>query len=117
VRRWICNGVKLRAVRALADGNFHCVAQDELVSFDTESGKCLGSAGGEILVPTGNESHPNWLIDIISLTVTGGQSRTEAEFRNLFDEVGFDAGACCSTALLTSSSKRAHDRLGSIASV
>jgi hypothetical protein len=65
VRRWIRNGVKLRAVRALADGHFHCVAQDELVSFDTESGKCLGSAGGEVLVPTGNESHPNWLIDII----------------------------------------------------
>lgn len=80
MRRWICNGVKLRAVRALADGNFHRVAQDEFVSFDTESGKCLGSAGGEILVPTGNESHPNWLIDIISLTITGGQCRTEANF-------------------------------------
>ena len=27
------------------------VAQDELVPFDVVSGKCLGSAGGEILVP------------------------------------------------------------------
>jgi hypothetical protein len=56
---------------------------------------CLSAmnAGGKILVvdpmlPSDTEPHPNWLTDMISLTVTGGRCRTEAEFRKLFDAVG-----------------------------
>jgi O-methyltransferase domain len=56
---------------------------------------CLSrmNAGGKILVvdpmlPAGTEPHPNWLIDMICLTISGGRCRTEAEFCNLFDEVG-----------------------------
>ncbi len=56
---------------------------------------CLSAmnAAGKILVidpmlPAGHEPHPNWLTDMISLTVTRGQCRTEAEFRNLFNAVG-----------------------------
>jgi len=56
---------------------------------------CLSTmnAGGRVLVvdpmlPDSNEPHPNWLTDMISLTICGGQCRTEAEFSNLFNEVG-----------------------------
>ena len=56
---------------------------------------CLSAmnGAGKILVidpmlPSGIEPHPNWLTDMISLTITGGQCRTEAEFRKLFDAVG-----------------------------
>ena len=58
-------------------------------------GNCLSvmNAAGKILVidpmlPAGNEPHPNWLADMISLTITRGRCRTEAEFRDLFDAVG-----------------------------
>jgi hypothetical protein len=49
--------------------------------------------GGKILVidpmlPAGNEPHPNWLTDMFGLAITGGQCRSEQEFRDLFDEVG-----------------------------
>jgi hypothetical protein len=56
---------------------------------------CLSrmNAGGRILVvdpmlPAGSEPHPNWLVDMICLTISGGRCRTEAEFRNLFEDVG-----------------------------
>jgi hypothetical protein len=56
---------------------------------------CLSAMNveGKILVvdpmlPAHSEPHPNWLTDMISLTITGGRCRTEAEFRNLFDAVG-----------------------------
>jgi O-methyltransferase len=55
---------------------------------------CLSAmnVGGKILVvdpmlPADTEPHPNWLIDMICLTISGGRCRTEAEFRNLFDAV------------------------------
>jgi O-methyltransferase domain len=56
---------------------------------------CLSNmnAGGKILVidpmlPDSTEPHPNWLADIFGLAITGGQCRSEAEFRDLFDAVG-----------------------------
>jgi O-methyltransferase domain len=56
---------------------------------------CLSqmNAGGKIVVidpmlPSGAEPHPNWLTDMFGLAITGGQCRSEAEFRNLFDAVG-----------------------------
>jgi hypothetical protein len=36
----------------------------------------------------GTEPHPNWLTDMFGLAITGGQCRSEQEFRNLFDAVG-----------------------------
>jgi O-methyltransferase len=56
---------------------------------------CLSrmNAGAKILVidpmlPDGTEPHPNWLTDMFGLAITGGQCRSEAEFRDLFDAVG-----------------------------
>jgi hypothetical protein len=56
---------------------------------------CLSAmnAGGKILIvdpmlPSGTEPHPNWLTDMICLTISGGRCRTEADFRKLFDAVG-----------------------------
>ena len=56
---------------------------------------CLSkmNVGGKIVVidpmlPDGAEPHPNWLTDMFGLAITGGQCRSEAEFRNLFDAVG-----------------------------
>lgn len=56
---------------------------------------CLAAMNpaGRILVidpmlPSGAEPHPNWLIDIIMLTVLEGRCRSEAEFRHLFGAVG-----------------------------
>jgi hypothetical protein len=51
------------------------------------------NAGGRILVvdpmlPASGEPHPNWLVDMICLTISGGRCRTEVEFRDLFDDVG-----------------------------
>jgi O-methyltransferase domain len=56
---------------------------------------CLSgmNAGGRIVVidpmlPDHTEPHPNWLADLFGLAITGGQCRSEAEFRNLFDAAG-----------------------------
>jgi hypothetical protein len=56
---------------------------------------CLSglSEGGKILVvdpmlPAGTEPHPNWLTDMFGLAITGGQCRSEQEFRGLFGAVG-----------------------------
>jgi len=56
---------------------------------------CLSkmNVGGKIVVidpmlPDGTEPHPNWLADMFGLVITGGQCRSEAEFRNLFAAVG-----------------------------
>jgi hypothetical protein len=56
---------------------------------------CLSAfgEGGKILVidpmlPAGTEPHPNWLTDMFGLAITGGQCRSEQEFRDLFDTVG-----------------------------
>jgi hypothetical protein len=56
---------------------------------------CLSELGegGKILVvdpmlPEGTEPHPNWLTDMFGLAITGGQCRSEQEFRDLFNEVG-----------------------------
>ena len=56
---------------------------------------CLSkmNPGGKIVVidpmlPDGAEPHPNWLTDMFGLAITGGQCRSEADFRNLFDAVG-----------------------------
>jgi hypothetical protein len=56
---------------------------------------CLAemAEGGKILVidpmlPSAVEPHPNWLVDIFGLAITGGQCRSEQEFRTLFDLVG-----------------------------
>ena len=45
----------------------------------------------EHLVPPGNQPFPGALIDISMLVNTGGQERTEAEFRALLTSGGFNA--------------------------
>jgi hypothetical protein len=40
------------------------------------------------MLPAGTEPHPNWLTDMFGLAITGGQCRSEQEFRSLFDAAG-----------------------------
>jgi len=49
--------------------------------------------GGKVLVidpvlPDETRPHLNWLIDLHMLVITGGQLRTEMQFRDLFDAAG-----------------------------
>jgi hypothetical protein len=43
----------------------------------------------EMVLPTGDIPHPGKMLDIIMLTVTGGQERTEPEYRALLNKAGF----------------------------
>jgi hypothetical protein len=43
----------------------------------------------EMVLPTGNTPHPGKMLDIVMLTITGGQERTEPEYRALLDKAGF----------------------------
>jgi hypothetical protein len=53
--------------------------------------------GGKVLVldpmlPDGIEPHANRLVDLLMLVATGGQCRTQAQFRDLFEAGGFRLG-------------------------
>ena len=41
------------------------------------------------MIPTGNEPGLGKIMDLEMLVMPGGQERTEAEFRALFDRAGF----------------------------
>jgi hypothetical protein len=82
-----------------AGGDAYILKRVIMDKFDDEAEtvlrNCLSTMNttGRILVidpmlPAGTEPHPNWLTDMISLTITGGRCRTEEEFRSLFDAVG-----------------------------
>jgi hypothetical protein len=43
----------------------------------------------EMVLPTGDTPHPGKMLDIIMLTIPGGQERTEPEYRALLDKAGF----------------------------
>jgi hypothetical protein len=43
----------------------------------------------EMVLPTGNSPHPGKMLDIVMLTITGGQERTEPEYRALLEKAGF----------------------------
>jgi hypothetical protein len=43
----------------------------------------------EMVLPSGNTPHPGKMLDIVMLTLTGGQERTELEYRALLDKAGF----------------------------
>ena len=43
----------------------------------------------EMVLATGDTPHPGKVLDIIMLTVRGGQERTEPEYRALLDKAGF----------------------------
>jgi hypothetical protein len=43
----------------------------------------------EMVLPTGDTPHLGKVLDIIMLAVTGGQERTEAEYRALLEKAGF----------------------------
>jgi len=65
---------------------------------------CLSELGegGKILVvdpmlPADTEPHPNWLTDMFGLAITGGQCRSEQEFRNLFDAIGLTLARVAAT--------------------
>jgi O-methyltransferase domain/Dimerisation domain len=43
----------------------------------------------EMVLPTGDAPHPGKMLDIVMLVQSGGQERTEAEYRNLLGKAGF----------------------------
>jgi hypothetical protein len=43
----------------------------------------------EMVLPTGDTPHPGKALDMVMLTCTGGQERTEPEYRRLLDQAGF----------------------------
>jgi hypothetical protein len=43
----------------------------------------------EMVLPSGNEPHPGKMLDMIMLTVAGGQERTEQEYKMLLEKAGF----------------------------
>jgi hypothetical protein len=43
----------------------------------------------EMVLPTGDTPHPGKILDMNMLAVTGGQERTEPEYRALLDKAGF----------------------------
>jgi hypothetical protein len=42
----------------------------------------------EMVIPPGNDSHPSKVLDMIMLTFTGGQERTEREYASLLERAG-----------------------------
>jgi O-methyltransferase domain/Dimerisation domain len=46
----------------------------------------------EMVLATGDVPHPGKMLDMIMLTVTGGQERTEPEYGTLLDKAGFRLG-------------------------
>lgn len=55
--------------------------------------RAIGSTGRlliiETVLPSGNIPHPGKMLDIVMLAITGGQVRTEPEYRVLLDKAGF----------------------------
>jgi hypothetical protein len=43
----------------------------------------------EMVLPTGDTPHLGKILDVIMLALTGGQERTEAEYRALLEKAGF----------------------------
>ena len=43
----------------------------------------------EFVLPTGDAPHPGKMLDIVMLTMPGGQERTEAEYAALLEKAGF----------------------------
>lgn len=44
----------------------------------------------EMVLPSGNEPHPGKMLDMMMLVASGGQERTEAEYRDLLGKAGFE---------------------------
>ena len=43
----------------------------------------------EMVLPEGDGPHPGKMIDLLMLVTTGGQERSESEYRQLLDSSGF----------------------------
>ncbi|MEE9593525.1 MAG: methyltransferase [Thermoplasmata archaeon] len=63
--------------------------------------RAMGSQGRVLLLegvlPAGSEPHPGQIADIIMMVMTGGQERTENEFRGLFEQAGLKLARIIST--------------------
>ncbi len=51
----------------------------------------------ESVIPPGNEPFGGKFLDLVMLLIPGGKERTEAEYRTLFREAGFDLSKIVST--------------------
>jgi hypothetical protein len=56
----------------------------------------------EMVLPEGDTPHPGKMLDMVMLTVPGGEERTEAEYRPLLDKAGFQLTRVVPTASLAS---------------
>lgn len=52
----------------------------------------------EMVLPDGNEPHPGKMLDIVMLTVPGGEERTASEYRELLGKAGFRMNRVVPTA-------------------
>lgn len=46
----------------------------------------------EMVIPTGDAPHPGKILDLVMLACTGGQERTETEYRDLLGKAGYKLG-------------------------
>jgi O-methyltransferase domain len=56
----------------------------------------------EMVVPEGDAPHPGKSLDMVMLTVTGGEERTASQYSTLLDEAGFRMTRVVPTASLVS---------------
>ena len=51
----------------------------------------------EMVIPSGDAPHPGKIFDLVMLVVTGGQERTEGEYRDLLGKAGYKLGQVVAT--------------------
>ena len=56
----------------------------------------------EMVLPEGDAPHPGKVLDMIMLTVTGGEERTASQYSALLDDAGFRMRRVVPTAFLAS---------------
>jgi hypothetical protein len=56
----------------------------------------------EMVLPDGDAPHPGKMLDMVMLTVTGGEERTASQYSALLDEAGFRMTRVVPTASLVS---------------
>ena len=67
--------------------------------------RCAMNSGGrlllaEMVLPDGDAPHPGRMLDMVMLTVTGGEERTASQYGALLDAAGFRMTRVVPTASL-----------------
>jgi hypothetical protein len=92
-----------------AGGDAYIIKRVIMDLTDEEVGSVLGNCiaamkpGGKVLVvdpmlPDGTAPHPNRLVDLHMMNVTGGRCRTEGQFRRIFEQCGLSLTRAIATS-------------------